>query len=447
MSYSVGMISLGCDKNRVDAEIMLSRLSKSGYKIVSDEKEADIILVNTCGFIESAKLESIETIIEMAQNKETGRCKCVIATGCMSERYRDELLKEIPELDAIVGTGSYRDICEIVASVLQGNKGIVSVKDINFSLDYEERILTTPKHYAYVKIAEGCNNNCSYCIIPKLRGKFRSRNIESIVGEVKKLAKDGVKEIIIVAQDTTMYGIDIYGKKMIVELLEEIEKVEDIEWIRVMYSYPEDLTDELVYYIKESKKVCNYFDIPLQHVSNKILKLMRRRSRKENIEELIQKIRMEIPDSIIRTSIIVGFPGEGEEEFDELKSFLEEYKLDRVGIFTYSAEENTSAAEMEYQISEEIKEQRKDILMKLQSKISFQKNKDLTGRVIDVIIDGKNKEGQYFGRTFGDAPEIDQEVYINHKDREFDRGDVVRVKVTKAFTYDLIGDVEDEFSK
>ncbi|TDT61552.1 30S ribosomal protein S12 methylthiotransferase RimO [Fonticella tunisiensis] len=444
MGLNVGMISLGCDKNRVDAEIMLSKLSKKGYRIVNNERDADIIIVNTCGFIESAKMESIETILEMSQHKGTGRCKCVIATGCMAERYKEELIKEIPEIDAVVGTGSYREICDIIDNVLSGKKGIVKADDINFDLDFEERIISTPQHYAYVKIAEGCNNNCSYCIIPKLRGSFRSRKIESIVQEVKILAEKGVKEIILVAQDTTMYGVDIYRKKMLSELVKRVEEVEGIEWIRIMYTYPEEITDELIEIIKMSKKVCHYFDIPLQHVSDKILKKMKRKSRKEKIINLIEKIRREIPDAVIRTSIIVGFPGETEEDFNELKNFLQEYKLDRVGIFTYSAEEDTEAAEMEDQISEEIKQKRREVLMKLQSTISLNKNRDLTNNVLNVIIDGMNNEGQYYGRTYGDAPEIDQEVYINNNINELKKGDIVRVKITKAYTYDLIGEIQNE---
>lgn len=447
MNNSVGMVSLGCDKNRIDAEIMLAILSKNGYNVVNNEKDADIIIINTCGFIESAKEESIETILEMSQNKESGKCKSIIVTGCMAQRYKDELLSELPEIDAIVGTGSYRDICNIVKRTLEGEKTISEFNNINYSLEYENRILTTPGHYAYVKIAEGCNNNCSYCIIPKLRGRFRSRSIENIVSEVRELAQNGVREVILVAQDTTMYGIDIYNKKMLSELIEEIEKIPEIKWIRLMYSYPEEISDELINYMKKSKKLCHYFDIPMQHISNNILNAMKRKNSSENTKKLIQKIRSEIPDVIIRTSLIVGFPGETDEDFEELKDFLKEYKLDRVGVFTYSQEEDTPAAVMEKQIPDELKEKRKEILMKLQTSISFENNKKLLGEKIPVIIDGKTKEDQFYGRSYGDAPDIDGQVFINKETTGLNNGDIVNVIITKAYTYDLLGDVENESCK
>ncbi|KRQ87004.1 Ribosomal protein S12 methylthiotransferase RimO [Caloramator mitchellensis] len=443
--FNVGFISLGCDKNRVDAEIMLSILSKNGYTIVNDEKKADVIIVNTCGFIESAKMESIETILEMAKNKEEGQCKSIIVTGCMAQRYREELLQEMPEIDAILGVGSYRDICDIVDKTLKGINGIVKVDPLDFRLEMEDRILTTPSHYAYVKIAEGCNNNCSYCIIPKLRGRFRSKRIEDIITEVEQLAQKNVKEVILVAQDTTMYGVDIYGKKELPKLLNEIEKIEGIEWIRLMYAYPEEITDELIETIRDSKKVLHYFDIPIQHISDKILRKMNRRTTKGQIIELIDKIRKQIDDAVIRTSIIVGFPGETDDDFDELKEFLYEYKLERVGIFTYSPEEGTAAFEMSDQIDVEIKEKRKDILMRQQSYISAQNNQNLLGKIFDVIIDGKNNKGQYFGRTYGDAPEIDQNVFVNSNN--LNKGDIVKVKINKTYTYDLAGDVYYESSK
>ena len=447
MSKNIGMVSLGCDKNRIDAEIMLAILSKNGYNVVSNEKDADIIIINTCGFIESAKEESIDTILEMAKNKESGKCQAIIVTGCMAERYREELLKELPEIDAIVGTGSYRDICNIVRRTLEGEKAISEFNNINFSLEYENRILTTPSHYAYVKIAEGCNNNCSYCIIPKLRGHFRSRSIEDIICEVKGLAQNGISEIILVAQDTTMYGIDIYKRKMLTELLSEIEKIDDVKWIRLMYSYPEEITNELISFMKKSKKLCHYFDIPMQHISSNILKAMRRKSSGHNIKDLIINIRREIPDAVIRTSLIVGFPGESEEDFKELEDFLREYKLDRVGVFAYSREEDTSAAAMENQISNEIKEARRQKLMKLQNSISLENNKKLVGKIIEVIIDGCTNEGQFYGRSYGDAPEIDGQVFINRKIDDLARGDIINVRVTKAYNYDLIGDVEYESCK
>lgn len=447
MGKKVGMISLGCDKNRIDAEIMLSILSKNGYSIVNNEKDADIIIVNTCGFIESAKEESINTILEMAKNKEDGSCKALIVTGCMAQRYKDELINEMPEIDAIVGTGSYREICDIVKGTFEGKNEKSYFDNINYNFEeYESRIVSTPSHYAYVKIAEGCNNNCSYCIIPKLRGRFRSRKIEDIVKEVKELGTNGVKEIILVAQDTTMYGIDIYKKKEITKLINELEKIEEIEWIRIMYCYPEELSDELIDYMKHSKKLCHYFDIPMQHISNRVLCGMGRKNTGRNTRELIDKIRREIPDVVIRTSLIVGFPGETEEDFIELKEFLKEYKLNRVGVFSYSQEEDTVAALMEEQVPEEVKQKRNDELMKAQNAISLENNKTLLGSTIKVIIDNITKEGQFYGRSYGDAPDIDQTVFIDNRNIELQRGQIVQVKITKAYTYDLIGDVENELS-
>ncbi|MCX7951787.1 MAG: 30S ribosomal protein S12 methylthiotransferase RimO [Clostridiales bacterium] len=446
MKLKVGMISLGCDKNRVDAETMLFELKNNGFEIVNNEKDADIIIVNTCGFIESAKTESIETILEMAQNKENGKCKAVIATGCMAERYKEELINEMPELDAVVGTGNYSNIVDIVNNILNGKNKIVKVGNIDYNLEYKERILTTPMHFAYVKIAEGCNNNCSYCIIPKLRGKFRSRNIDSIVNEVKDLANKGVKEIILVAQDTTMYGIDIYKRKALPELIKEIENVNGIEWIRIMYAYPEEITDELIETIKNCKKVCHYFDMPIQHISNNILKAMNRRTTKENILEKINKIKTSIPDAIIRTSLIVGFPGETEEDFNELVEFLKEFKLDRVGIFEYSQEEGTRAAEMENQIPSEVKLKRKEILMKIQSKINKEKNNSSVGKEFIVMVEGQVDNGTYVGRTYADAPEIDQLVYFKST-KKIKNGEFIKVKITKAYNYDLIGVDSDEFGQ
>lgn len=447
MGYKIGMISLGCDKNRVDSEIMLSILSKEGYEIINDEKKADIIIVNTCGFIESAKKESIETILEMAQNKENGQCKSIIVSGCLAERYKEELINEMPEINAVVGTGNYRNICEIVKNTLEGKNGIVNIGNIDYNFDYMDRIITTPQHYAYIKIAEGCDNSCSYCIIPTLRGKFRSRKIESIVNEAKGLVNRGVKEIILVAQDTTMYGKDIYGKKMISELLQELEKVNGIEWIRLMYAYPEEITDELIETIKISKKICHYFDMPIQHISNNILNKMKRRSTKEQITSLIDRIRNEIPDVIIRTSIIVGFPNESDKDYNELKDFIKNYKLDRVGIFTYSAEEGTSAALMEGQIKDEIKIKRKNELMSIQSKISLEKNKMLIGKKVNIMIEGLSSEEKYYGRSYGDAPQVDQTVFVDKSEKLLKLGDVVKIIITKAYTYDLVGDVYYESSK
>lgn len=446
MAYNVGMVSLGCDKNRVDAEIMLSILSKEGYDLVTDPKKADVIIVNTCGFIESAKEESINTILEMSENKDTGMCKSVIVTGCMAERYKNELISEMPEIDAIIGTGTYRQIAEIVKKTLNGESGIITTGEINYDLDYEKRILSTPSHYAYVKIAEGCNNKCSYCIIPRLRGRFRSRSIESIVNEVKDIVNQGVKEIILVAQDTTKYGQDIYSEKRLPDLLMELEKIEDLKWIRIMYSYPEDVTDEIINAVANSKKVCHYFDIPMQHISNDILNSMKRTTSKEQILGLIDKIKGKIPDAIIRTSLIVGFPGETEKDFNELKEFIKSNLLDRVGIFTYSPEEGTLAAKMENQIDEDTKEIRKNTLMQLQSANSLENNNKHIGKIFNVLIEGKSKTNQYYGRSYQDSPDIDQNIYINYEG-DLTPGEFVNVKINKAYTYDLIGDVYNESCK
>lgn len=447
MIYKVGIVSLGCDKNRVDSEIMLANLVQNGFEIVNDEREADIIIVNTCAFIESAKEESIEAILEMAQYKKNGRLKIIIASGCMAQRYKEELIREIPEIDGIVGVGSYNEISKVINEIIHKNNKIVRLGEINYRLKYEKRILTTPSHFAYVKIAEGCSNNCSYCIIPKLRGKYRSKNMDDIIKEVNELAIQGIKEIIIIAQDTTMYGVDIYKKKMLSELLRKIECIDGIKWIRIMYSYPEGINDELIKTIKESNKILSYFDIPLQHINNDILKSMRRRITKEEIINLIEKIRLEIPDAIIRTSLIVGYPGETEEEFNELKEFLEKYKLDRVGIFTYSREEDTLAASLPNQVDDSIKEKRRDILMKQQAGVSLSNNGGLIGKIMDVIIDGRRDGNTYYGRTSGDAPDIDQQVIVKSKKNNINTGDILKVKISKVYMYDLLGDVYDEFSK
>lgn len=441
MGYNIGMVSLGCDKNRVDAEVMLSSLKERGYNIVNEPEMADIIIVNTCGFIESAKEESIDTILEMAQNKKKGKCKGVIATGCMAQRYSKELMEEMPELDAVVGTGSYAEIADVVDEIARGNHNIIRTGEINYNLDYEKRIISTPSHYAYIKIAEGCSNNCTYCIIPKLRGRFRSRPMESIVREAEELSKCGVKELIVVAQDTTMYGRDLYGHKTLPELLRKLECIEGIQWIRLLYSYPEEITDELIDTIAKSSKICHYLDIPLQHVSNNVLKAMNRRNTYEETIALINKLRARIPDVIIRTTFIVGFPGESQEDFQQLYSFLEDYKLDRVGIFTYSQEEDTPAAAMENQIEEKIKEERKNLLMKLQRRIIKEKNRSYIGKILDVIIDEEDSEGVYYGRTCGDSPDIDQQVIIKDSSGTLKKGDIIKVSIKDTYTYDLLGDV------
>lgn len=438
---NIGMISLGCDKNRVDAEVMLGILRDRGYNIVNDESSADVIVVNTCGFIESAKQESIDAILEMAKNKEFGRCKALIASGCLAERYSNELLKEIPELDAVVGVGNYVAIDSVVDEVINSNKKINSTGNIDYDVDWSrERVLTTPKYFAYIKIAEGCNNDCSYCIIPKIRGLYRSRSIESIIREAQNLSNSGVKELILVAQDTSKYGIDLYGKKMLSKLIRKISDIDGIEWIRLMYCYPEDIDEDLISEIRQNEKVCKYIDIPIQHVNDEILRNMRRISIKKSIEGLISRLRRDIPGIAIRTSLIVGFPGETEEQFLELYDFLKDNKLDRVGVFAYSQEEDTDAASFGNQIDEKIKADRQKRLMSLQKAISLNTNRQEIGKTYKVLVEGYNNE-EIIGRTYKDAPEIDGNVYIKNNGMTVREGEFIDVKITGALQYDLKGEI------
>lgn len=441
----IALESLGCSKNLVDAEIMMGILNKKGYKLVGDFEEADIILVNTCGFIESAKQESIDTILELAQLKETANLKILIVTGCLAQRYADELKNEIPEIDAIVGTGSYQNIDEIVNS-LKEEKHIVSLNDIDFV--YNEnlpRYISTPSHMAYLKIGEGCDNKCTYCIIPKLRGKYRSRKIEDIIIEVKDLAAKGVKEVVVIAQDTTKYGYDLYGKEMLPKLLEELANIEGLKWIRIMYSYPESITEELVKVIKKYDNICNYFDMPIQHASNKILKLMNRHTTREDILSKVEMIRSHIPNATLRTTIIVGFPGETEKDFNELVEFVKIAKFDRLGAFTYSREEDTPADKLPNHVEEETKLARKDALMLVQQEISQNLNLAKVGNEYEVLIEEQIEDKVYIGRTQGDAEEIDSIVYVK-SNNQLKAGDFVNVKINSALEYDLMGDVIDELA-
>lgn len=441
----IALESLGCSKNLVDAEIMMGILNKKGYKLVGDFEEADIILVNTCGFIESAKQESIDTILELAQLKETANLKILIVTGCLAQRYADELKSEIPEIDAIVGTGSYQNIDEIVDS-LKKEKHIVSLNDIDFV--YNEnlpRYISTPNHMAYLKIGEGCDNKCTYCIIPKLRGKYRSRKIEDIITEAKDLAAKGVKEVVVIAQDTTKYGCDLYGKEMLPELLEELANIEGLKWIRIMYSYPESITEELVKTIKKYDNICNYFDMPIQHASNKILKLMNRHTTKEDILSKVEMIRSYIPDATLRTTIIVGFPGETEEDFNELVDFVKVAKFDRLGAFAYSREEDTPADKLPNHVEEETKLSRRDSLMLVQQEISQELNANKVGNEYEVLIEEQIEDKVYIGRTQGDAEEIDSIVYVK-SDKPLNVGEFVNVKINNALEYDLMGDVVNELA-
>lgn len=434
-------ISLGCDKNLVDSEVMLGLLDKKGYQIVDSEEDADIIVVNTCCFIHDAKEESIQTILEMAEYKKEGKLKALIVTGCLAQRYQQEIIDEIPEVDAVLGTTSYDHIVEAVEEALAGN-GHVVLEDVDALPDVKEkRLVTTGGHYAYMKIAEGCDKHCTYCIIPKLRGNYRSVPMEKLLEEAKDLADQGVKELILVAQETTVYGKDIYGEKSLHKLLRELCKISGIQWIRILYCYPEEIYDELIQTIKEENKVCHYLDLPIQHASDAVLKRMGRRTSKAQLVEIIEKLRKEIPDISLRTTLITGFPGETQEQHEELKDFVDEMEFDRLGVFTYSPEEDTPAATMTEQIPEEVKEDRQAELMELQQEIAFDLAEDMVGREVLVMIEGKvADENAYVGRTYKDAPNVDGLIFIN-TDEELMSGDFARVRVTGALEYDLIGEL------
>ncbi len=441
----IALESLGCSKNLVDAEIMMGILNKKGYKLVGEFSEADIIIVNTCGFIESAKQESIDTILELAEYKTNGNLKILIVTGCLAQRYAQELKDEIPEIDAIVGTGSYQNIDEIING-LKEEKQIVSLNDIEFAYNEElPRYISTPSHMAYLKIGEGCDNHCTYCIIPKLRGKYRSRKMEDVIKEAKDLAARGVKELVVIAQDTTKYGCDLYGKEMLPELLEELANIDGLKWIRIMYSYPESITEELVKVIKKYDNICNYFDMPIQHASNKILRLMNRKTTKEDILSKIEMIRTHIPDATVRTTIIVGFPGETEEDFKEIVDFAKVVKFDRLGAFAYSREEDTAADKLPNHLEEEVKAERRDALMLVQQGISQGLNAKKVGNIYEVLIEEQIEDNVYIGRTQGDAEEIDSIVYVKSKN-QLNAGDFVTAKINNALEYDLMGDVVDELA-
>ena len=434
-------ISLGCDKNLVDSEVMLGLLDAKGYQIVDDETQADIIVINTCCFVHDAKEESIQTILEMAEYKTEGRLKALIVTGCLAQRYRQEIIDEIPEVDAVLGTTAYDKIVEAVEEALAG-AGHVELENVNaLPLVDTKRLVTTGGHYAYMKIAEGCDKHCTYCIIPKLRGNYRSVPMERLIQEAKDLAEQGVKELILVAQETTLYGKDIYGEKSLHKLLRELCKVDGIRWIRILYCYPEEIDDNLIQVMKEEKKLCHYLDLPIQHANDEILKRMGRRTSKAQLEEIIGKLKREIPDITLRTTLITGFPGETEEQHEELKAFVDEMEFDRLGVFTYSPEEDTPAAEMPDQIPEEVKEDRQAEIMELQQEIAFAQAEDMIGEEVLVMIEGKvADENAYVGRTYKDAPGVDGLIFIN-TDEELMSGDFARVKVTGGVEYDLIGEL------
>ena len=434
-------ISLGCDKNLVDSEVMLGLLDSKGYQIVDSETEADIIVVNTCCFIHDAKEESIQTILEMAELKAEGNLKALIVTGCLAQRYQQEIIDEIPEVDAVLGTTSYDKIVDAIEEALAGN-GHVTMESIHaLPLVDTKRLVTTGGHFAYLKIAEGCDKHCTYCIIPKLRGNFRSVPMERLIKEAKELAEAGVKELILVAQETTLYGKDIYGEKSLHKLLKELCKVDGIQWIRVLYCYPEEIYDELIQTIKEEEKICKYLDLPIQHASDRILKRMGRRTNKQQLIDLVEKLREEIPEITLRTTLITGFPGETEEDHEEVMEFVDTMEFDRLGVFTYSAEEDTPAANMPDQIDEEVKSDRQAEIMELQQEIAFEQAENMIGREVLVMIEGKvADENAYVGRTYKDAPNVDGFIFIN-TDEELMSGDFAMVKVTGALEYDLIGEL------
>ena len=434
-------ISLGCDKNLVDSEVMLGLLDAKGYQIVDDETEADVIVINTCCFIHDAKEESIQTILEIAEYKKEANLKALIVTGCLAQRYQQEILDEIPEVDAVLGTTSYDKIVDAIEEALEGN-GHVTLTDIDALPTVDtKRLVTTGGHFAYLKIAEGCDKHCTYCIIPKLRGNFRSVPMERLIKEAEELAEQGVKELILVAQETTLYGKDIYGEKSLHKLLKELCKVDGIQWIRVLYCYPEEIYDELIQTIKEEDKICKYLDLPIQHASDRILKRMGRRTNKQQLVDLVNKLREEIPDITLRTTLITGFPGETEEDHEEVMEFVDTMEFDRLGVFTYSAEEDTPAANMPDQIDEEVKLDRQAEIMELQQDIAFEQAENMIGREVLVMIEGKvADENAYVGRTYKDAPNVDGFIFINTEE-ELMSGDFAMVKVTGALEYDLIGEL------
>lgn len=440
MSEKVKVVTLGCEKNLVDSEIMGGLINERGFSLVDQAEEATVIIVNTCGFIDAAKEESINTILDMVELKQTAHLKALIVSGCLTQRYKEELMKELPEIDGIVGTGDFHKINDIIDQALNGKKPILVGNPVfNYEVALPRRI-TTPRYTAYVKIAEGCDNNCTFCSIPIMRGKFRSRSMESILAEVRQLSEQGVKEISLIAQDSTNYGIDLYDSYVLPELLNKVSAIEGIEWVRLHYAYPGFFTDELIETIATNPKICKYIDLPLQHSEDSVLKRMRRPGRQKDARELIRKIRSRIPDAALRTSIIVGFPGETEEDFQSLVDFVKEINFDRLGVFTYSREQDTPASRLPDQIPDDVKEYRANVLMEVQRQISHERNGKRIGMEIPVLIeryDGRNDV--FIGRSQFDAPEIDGEVFVSAKRLEIGR--IARVRITHSFEFDLSGEV------
>lgn len=439
-------ISLGCDKNLVDSEHMLGLLTRKGYEVTQEEEQADVIIINTCCFIHDAKEESIQNILEMAEYRKSGSCKALIVTGCLAQRYRQEILDEIEEVDAVLGTTAIDEITDVIDRIFQGQR-FTRFQDPDRLVEIQEkRIVTTGGHYAYLKIAEGCDKHCTYCIIPKLRGGYRSVPMEHLLEEAEELAEEGVKELILVAQETTVYGKDLYGEKSLHILLEKLCQIPGIRWIRLLYCYPEEIYEELIQTMKREKKICHYLDLPIQHASNRILKRMGRRTSREQLEEIIGKLRREIPDITLRTTLITGFPGETPEDHEELMEFIDQMEFDRLGVFTYSQEEGTPAAEMEDQIDEELKKDRQEELMELQQEVSLDKNEEKVGTTVLAMVEGYlTEENVYVARTQADAPGVDGYLFIDTNETLVS-GDFVKVKITGALEYDLTGEIEDEFA-
>ena len=439
-------ISLGCDKNLVDSEQMLGLLTQKGFTMTNDETQADVIVINTCCFIHDAKEESIQNILEMAEYRKAGRCKALIVTGCLAQRYKQEIIDEIEEVDAVVGTTAYDEIFDVIEKTLNGQKEL-EIQDLDRLVQIDaKRVVTTGGHYAHLKIAEGCNKHCTYCIIPKIRGNYRSVPMENLLKEAQDLAEQGVKELILVAQETTLYGIDLYGKKSLHILLKKLCEIKGIRWIRVLYCYPEEIYDELIETIRDEKKICHYLDLPIQHASDRVLKKMGRRTSRAQLIEIIGKLRKEIPDIALRTTLISGFPGETQEDHEELMAFVDEMEFDRLGVFTYSQEEDTPAAMMDEQIDEEVKMDRQEELMELQQEVSLDKNEEKIGQSMIAMVEGYlSDENVYVARTYADAPGIDGYLFIDTAETLMS-GDFVRVKITGALEYDLTGELENEFA-
>lgn len=437
-------ISLGCDKNLVDSEEMLGLLNSRGYTFTDDETEADVIIINTCCFINDAKEESVQTILEMAEYKKTGKCKALIVTGCMAQRYKQEILDEVGEVDQVLGTTAYEKIVEAVDEALAGSRGVEEEPLSYLPQTDAKRMVTTGGHYAYLKIAEGCNKCCTYCIIPKLRGRYRSVPMERLIEQAKELAAQGVKELILVAQETTVYGMDLYGKKSLHLLLEQLCQISGLRWIRILYCYPEEIYEELIQTMKKEEKICHYLDLPIQHAADGVLKRMGRRTTRADLEQIVTHLREEIPDIVLRTTLIAGFPGETKEQHQEVMEFIDEMEFDRLGVFTYSQEEDTPAASMPDQLDEETKLNWQEELMELQQEIAFDKAESRTGSIVTAMIEGKvADEDAYVARTYGDAPNVDGLLFVQTSE-ELNSGDFVRVRITGAVEYDLIGEIAED---